>query len=74
MHAIAKLSDLGPLLDIDSDGSIVISATGGLTVTFGAYLGPADPSEAITASTLPIGVGCDRIGGSTSLPSRWPIS
>ncbi|MCP3866573.1 MAG: LEPR-XLL domain-containing protein, partial [Gammaproteobacteria bacterium] len=43
--------DLGPLLDIETDGLMRISSDAGFTTTIGVYLGPADPSEAIDGST-----------------------
>ena len=43
-------------------------------MNIGFLAGYSSLADAITASTFPCGIGLDSTGGSTSVPSRWPIS
>src|SRR3972149_6557023 len=44
--------DLSPLLELNSDTVVRLSANAGLTLTVGAYLGQANPSELLETTTL----------------------
>ena len=53
--------DLGPLLDLDSDSTIQLSASGGLVLTLGVFLGDAPASSMLEDTSLlsQIGDGVD---------------